>query len=35
MEYELSDRARSILIGVLTAVICAIAIYPYFLHLTR
>jgi hypothetical protein len=27
LEYEISDRARLILIGVITAAICGIAIY--------
>jgi hypothetical protein len=33
LEYEISDRGRSILVGVITAAICWIAIYPYFVHL--
>jgi hypothetical protein len=34
LEYELSDWARLILIGVITAAICGIAIYASFVHLT-
>jgi hypothetical protein len=32
--YEISDRARSILVGVITVAICGIAIYASFVHLT-
>jgi len=34
LEYEISDRARSILVWVITAAICGIAIYASFVHLT-
>jgi len=34
LEYEISDRARLILIGVITAAICGIVIYASFAHLT-
>ena len=34
LEYVISDRARSILVGVITAAICGIAIYASFVHLT-
>ena len=34
LEYEISDRARLILVGVITAAICGIMIYASFVHLT-
>jgi hypothetical protein len=34
LEYEVSDRERWILVGVITAAICGIAICASFVHLT-
>jgi hypothetical protein len=34
LEYEISNRARMVLVAVITAAICGIAIYASFVHLT-